>query len=394
MEMKDFIERYAIERKHTNSVKWDALEERYGDADLFPLWIEDMDFRVPEGITEALNERIQHGAYGYTFLSDEYFERYQQWMQTYFQFEVKREWLRFTTSVVQSMYHAINAFTQKNDSILILSPVYYPFFASIADTQRQLVDVGLRNENGRFSLDYDAIEAAIVREKVRLYIHCSPHNPIGRVWTHDEQARLFEICERHDVLIISDEIHQDFVYEGHTHIPSATVQQGKYRHRLITFNSATKTFNLAALMHSTVIICDEKLRAQYDAYITRIGHTEANIMGALATSAGYAYGREWLDAVKKVIQFNYNLLHDQLKRTFPEITIYPLEGTYLAFIDLNPVLKGACCHEWIQTQCGLAVGYGETFGEKYTGYIRINLATSPQNIEFAIQKLTAMKERL
>ena len=387
MNRDEFLERYSTERRDTHSVKWDALGQRYGQADLLPIWIADMDFKVADSITTALTERVQHGVYGYSVISDAYIDAYNHWMTSRFNFPIEREWLRYTPGVVQSIYNCIHAFTQKGDAILIQSPVYTPFFSAIKETERCLVDVALLHEDGRYSIDFVAFEEAIVAHQVTAYIHCSPHNPVGRVWTEEEQLRLLEICERYDVLLISDEIHQDFAYGSHRQIPSATLADGKYRHRIVTLNSATKTFNIASLTHSTIILTDDKLRQQYDETVMKYHHADANLMGVIATQAGFEGGSEWLSALHDVILYNYDLLQNKLKATLPEIEISELEGTYLVFINLNPILKGRSPRQFVQNLCQLAVGYGETFGKSYRGYIRVNLATHPRNIEEVIQRI-------
>ena len=386
MEIEEFVEKYYVERQHTNSLKWDLLEERFGQADLLPLWVADMDFKVSQAITKTLKDRILHGVYGYTFAGKSYYQAYNSWMETYFSFPIKEEWVRFSTGAVQAIYHLLYTFTDENDSVIIQSPVYYPFNDAIKDTNRRLVNVDLVNNDGYFTIDFERFEQAIIDQSVRLYIHCSPHNPVGRVWTEEEQAKLFAICQKHNVLIISDEIHQDFTFERE-HIPAANVSEGVHRPRVITVNSASKSFNIAGLTHCNIVITDDGLRQKYDDFANSMIKTEVNIMGLFATEAAYVDGMDWMASLKNVIYHNYEIVRDYFTKFAPEITVSPLEGTYLVFVDLRKVVKSDEMVEFIQEKCGLAVDYGEWFGEGYEGFIRLNLATKPENIEKAVQTI-------
>lgn len=387
MDKQTFLENYYTDRLNTRSVKWDLVDSKFGNDNLLPMWVADMDFKVSDAITAELLKRIEHGVYGYSFTGDDYFHAFDEWMTEHFNFKLEKEWIRYTPGIVQALYHLLYAFTDENDAVLILTPVYYPFHDAVKDTKRHLITLDLDNKDCHFSIDFEALEKKIIAEHVKMYIHCSPHNPAGRVWTEEEQNRLFAICEKHDVLIISDEIHQDFTFGDAKHIPSATVSDGRFRNRIVTTNSASKTFNLAALTHAHIIITDEILRKCYDDYGQTIIKSEANLMGVLATEAGYREGHEWLEALKNVIADNYHYAAGALQVAFPEIKVAPLQGTYLMFIDLNAVLKGMNTTEFMQKKCGVAIDYGEWFGESYHGYIRVNLATKPELVEQTIETI-------
>lgn len=394
MDTATFIERYYTDRKGTNSLKWDLVDQRFEGENLLPLWVADMDFKVADAITEAFKERLDHGVYGYSLVPDSYFVAYSSWMKKRFNFEIDQEWLRFTPGIVQALYYFMHVYTKPNDAVVILTPVYYPFHNAVRDTGRQLITVDLVNEENVFSIDFDAFEEAIIANDARVFIHCSPHNPTGRVWSEDEQMRLFEICEKHDVLIISDEIHQDFTYDDSRHIPSARVADGKYSDRIITANSASKSFNLAALGHSNILIPNADLRQAYDSFAATMIQTEANLFGVIATEAGYTDGAEWLESVKEIISDNYIQAKMKLQAAFPEITISPLQGTYLMFIDLNPILKGNDIIDFMQNSCGVAIDYGEWFGQDYEGYIRMNLATKFELVEQAVDAIIREAKKL
>lgn len=386
MTIEEFVNEYYIDRRDTQSLKWDLLQERFGQADLLPLWVADMDFKVSPAITQALADRVQHAVYGYSYADSTYYQALSQWLSQHYHFDIEKDWVRFSTGVVQAIYHLIHAYTERNDAVIIQTPVYYPFANAVRDSGRQLVNVDLRNDNGYFTIDYDRFEEAIVQHQVKLYLHCSPHNPVGRVWAEEESVRLLEICRKHKVLVISDEIHQDFTY-GQQHIPTAILKDGKYKDQTITLNSASKSFNIAGLTHCHIIISEPSLRQQYDTFAKTIIQTEVNLMGMLATEAAFQAGQAWLDGVKEVIYHNYQALLAAFQERAPEVIVSPLEGSYLVFIDLRPVLEPSEVKSFIQGRCGLAVDYGEWFGENYVGFLRLNLATKPDLIQQAVNKI-------
>ena len=270
---------------------------------------------------------------------------------------------------------------------MILTPVYYPFHNVVTNNERRLVTVDLDYENGYFTMNYEAIEKAIVENQVKMFIQCSPHNPAGRVWTEEELDRVLAVCRKHQVLVVSDEIHQDLVLEGHTFVPAAAVSGGKYRDIVVTLSSATKTFNLATLLHSHIVITDEALRKVYDRFASGLNRTEVSVMGMTATQAGYEHGGEWLENVLEVIQDNYRYLKEELGKHLPEVTVCALEGSYLVLLGLRKLIGTGSAQEFVQKKCRLAVDYGEWFGESFAGFIRLNLATDPAFVRTAVENL-------
>ena len=385
--VKEFVEKYYVERRNTNSLKWDALKERFGDSELLALWVADMEFKTPECIREALIERVDHGVFGYTKLPESYYDEYKSWHMKKYNIDIEKKWIRFAPGIVQAILWVIQAYTKKDDAVIIMPPVYYPFANSIRNSGRKLVESPLLEDNGVFKIDYDTFEKQIRENDVRLYIHCSPHNPVGRVWTLEEQKKVFEICERYDVLVLSDEIHQDFTYGDNKQISALDVDGGRYNKRLIVANSGSKTFNLASLVHSTLLIPDEDVRKGFDKFSKENLGAEPSLLGQIALEAGYREGHEWLEGLKETIVFNYNLLCEELAKNAPEIKVYPLEGTYLVFLNVEKVLNGKTTKQFIQDECGLAIDFGDWFGKGYKNYVRINLATSPDNIRKAIERI-------
>ncbi len=374
------------ERKNTGSMKWDGCKEKFGEENLLPLWVADMDFEVPSCVREALMKYINLGVFGYYQPPKEYEEAFIHWEETYHNYKVSRDWIRFSPGVVPAFNWLIHILTKENDSVIIMPPVYYPFRDAIVNNHRTLVESPLlRTENG-YVIDYEDFEEKIKTNDVKVFIFCSPHNPVGRVWKREEIQRVMDICKKYHVYVISDEIHQDIIMKGYEQIPVATT--GDYDEILVTLTAATKTFNLAACQNSILIIPDEKLRGMYDEYLGRLRIKGGNAFGYIAVQSAYEHGREWFEEVLAVIESNYHLLRKRMEEELPEAWISNLEGTYLMWIDLSNYLKREKIEQVLQNQCGLAVDYGAWFcGNGHEGFIRVNLATKPENIEMAAQKL-------
>lgn len=386
MNVTEFCEKYGADRMGTNSMKWDALDKEYGDPDLISMWVADMDFKVPECVTEALKQRVEHGVFGYSYVPDSYYEAVIDWEKKHHGYEIQKDWIRISPGVVSALYWMIHMYTQPEDGVIILTPVYYPFHNCVKDTGRKLVTCDLNYDKGVFTIDYEAFEQKLVEHDVKLFIQSSPHNPAGRVWTEEEQDRLLGICAKHHVLVLSDEIHQDLVYGGSRHIPAATVSGGKYADIVITAFAASKTFNLAACQISTIVISDEKRRQQWDHYINVYCRASANVFGVTAVEAALRGGEAWYESLKETIYSNYQILVEGMKE-FPEAYVVPLEGTYLAFLDLRGYIPLDRIKEFTQDRCRLAVDYGEWFGENWKGFIRLNLGTRPELVKQAVENI-------
>ncbi|MEI0611919.1 MalY/PatB family protein [Brachyspira pilosicoli] len=388
MKMEDFIKKYAVNRKNTNSLKWDALDVRFGDPDLTAMWVADMEFKTPEAVREALVNRVEHGVFGYTYAWDSYFEAFFNWQKSRYNIDLKKEWISFSTGVVISIYWLVNAFTKVNDSVLILTPVYYPFHNAVKDNNRKLVKCHLKNTNGEYTIDYKKLEEDIVKNDAKLVIFCNPHNPAGRVWKKEELEKAFSIFRKHNLYIISDEIHQDINLGINPFVSALTLDnKNDFIDKLIVLTSASKTFNLACLLNSHIIIPDDNLRKIYSNYIKTVNQTEINILGMIATEAAYRNGSDWLDGLLKVIKYNYEYLKEELNSKIPEIILTPLEGTYLSFLDLKNVVSEDRVKEFIQDDCRLAIDFGEWFGEQCKSFVRINLATEHKYVEFAVKNM-------
>lgn len=376
------------DRYDTDSEKWDGLSAVFGERNLLPLWVADMDFRSPRPVREALKTAAENGVFGYYIPPKSYGESFIRWEKERHGYVVKEDWVRTADSVVSGIHQLIFALTGEGDGIMTLTPVYRPLFGAIEKTGRTPVISELSEENGLYRLNFDDMERKIAANHIKMLIFCSPHNPVGRVWRKEELARIVEICKNHNMIIVSDEIHQDIVAKDQRHIPLATV--GNYSQRVITVTSASKTFNLAGLKNAFLIIEDPLFRQKHKAFCEKIGLHEGNTFGYLAVTEAYNKGEPWLHTVLAIIERNYALLQEALL-PFPNIILSPLEGTYLAWLDLKKVVSPENLRSFVQKEAGLAVSYGNWFfqeGREDT-HIRLNLAAPTETVEKALAKLTA-----
>lgn len=374
------------ERKNTDCEKWDGLREQYGREDLLPVWVADMDFEAPKCVKRALKDAVDRNVYGYYRVPDSYYEAIMDWEKKYQGYEIKREWIRFIPGVVPAIYWLVQKWAKSGESVCVMPPVYYPFLNSIKETGRKLVECPLVHKSGRYEMNLELFERQIQEEDVKVFILCSPHNPVGRVWKREELKAVLDICKKHHVYVIADEIHQDIVVNGNQKITAATV--GDYNEILVTLTSASKSFNLAGFQNAYIIIPDEKIREEYDELARYAHFTEGSMLSYIAVRAAYTEGREWLESVLDKIEENYHILKRELEEKLPEAVLTPLEGTYLAWVDLSAYIEPERTVEVILDQCHLAVDFGEWFGGKeYQSFVRINLATSSENVQEVVKRL-------
>lgn len=375
-----------LDRRNTNCNKWDILQEKFGAPDLLAMWVADMDFQVPECVREALHKYVDFGAIGYYKVPDSYYEAFINWEEKHHGFKVEKEWIRFSPGVVAAFNWIVQMMTQPEDAIIVMTPVYYPFFGAVENNGRKLIVSELLNSEGKYTIDFEDFEKKIVENDVKLFIMCSPHNPVGRVWTREELEKVFDICNRHDVFVIADEIHQDLLYGNHHNVPSYSVN--KRWDKMIAITAPSKTFNLAGGQNSIVMIADEELREKWDKYVTSIRVIGGNAFGYVAAEAAYAGGEEWWISVRERIYENYLHLKETLNEQLPNAVVSPLEGTYLVWVDLRKCAKPEEVEKIVLEKCKLAVDFGDWFGgDSFKGFIRINLATSLENVQVAAKAL-------
>lgn len=379
------------DRFGTDCNKWDGCEEKFGDENLLPLWVADMDFEAPPCVKQALKEYVDFGVFGYYQIPNRYYEAFINWEKTYHDYDVKKEWIRFAPGVVPAFNWLIHILTNERDGVLITPPVYYPFKDAVVNNNRTLVESPLMRLEDHYELDYEDFERKIKEQNVKLFIFCTPHNPVGRVWKRDEIVKALDICKKYGVYVIADEIHQDIIMDGYQKVTAAAT--GNYDEIMVTLTAATKTFNLAGCQNSIVVIPNESLRKRYDDYLTRLRITGGNAFGYIAVQSAYEGGRKWLDEVLNIIEENYHLMKSILEEKLPKVWIPKLEGTYLMWIDLGAYVSADEIESVIQKDCGLAVDYGSWFGgEAYGTFIRVNLATREENIRLAAEKIVEALE--
>ena len=382
------------DRTKANSRKFSGLKDKFGRDDLIPLWIADMDFEVPKCVQEGLKEYIDFGVFGYYDPTDEYFNAIINWEEKYQNYKIKKEWIRYAPGVVPAFNWLIHNLTKENDSVIIMAPVYYPFGEAIVNNNRKLVESHLIRTENSYEIDFEDFERKIIDNDVKLFIFCNPHNPVGRVWKEEEIKKTLDICKKHHVYVIADEIHQDLIMKGYKKVTAATV--GDYDDMLITLTAATKTFNLASVQNAILIIPDEKLRQMYDDYLVKLRITIGNAFGYISVQSAYKYGRPWLEDLLELVESNYRLMKDLLQAELPDVWIPELQATYLMWIDLGKYLQADEVENVVLSECKLAVDFGSWFGgEQYAGCIRINLATSEDVIRQAAENIiSTLKKRM
>ena len=371
------------ERIGTSCMKWDGLKAEFGEDGLLPMWVADMDIRVPKAVRETVHRLADHGVFGYCEVPDSYYKSFIDWETRRHGFTPKKEHIRFMPGIVAGLFWCVNIYTQPDDSCIILTPSYFPFINSVRNNGRKLICSELVCNNGVYSIDFDDFEKKVRDNDVKLFFLCSPHNPSSRVWTTDELTRLIEICRKYNVLVVSDEIHHDLVTGSRIHHPTATVTDYP---RLITLMSASKTFNLASCQNSFAIIPDDELRGKFDDFTKKNCVYKGNKFGYAMSEAALTHGEPWLNSVLKNIRANFEYIVKTFAEKAPEITVTELEGTYLCWIDMGAYVPHEKLHEFVQEKCRLAVDYGEWFYPDETSdtHIRLNLACSPDIVREAI----------
>ena len=376
-----------IERDHTNCLKYDFRVARGMPADILPLWVADMDFQISSYIQDAIEKQVRHGIYGYSEAGKDYFEAVSSWLKQQHGWVVQPQWLVKTPGVVFALAMAVKAFTNVGDGALIQKPVYYPFSGVILDNKRKVVDNTLTlGEDGRYHIDFEDFEEKVVNEDVKLFFLCNPHNPVGRVWEREELERLGDICYRHNVIVVSDEIHSDFVWKG-KHQVFADLKE-EYREISVTCTAPSKTFNIAGLQVSNIFIPNTRLRHQFKRQLDASGYSQLNAVGIVACEAAYRDGREWYDGVCSYIKENIEYVGKYLEENIPGVKLLKPEGTYLLWLDFRELhLSDTALEDLIIKKAGLWLDSGAIFGDAGKGFQRINAACPREILEKALNKL-------
>lgn len=375
-----------IDRRHTHSLKWDRCGTAFGLDDVIPLWVADMDFAAPPAVVEAVERRAAHGAYGYASVPESFWESALGWLRRRHAWEVDRRWLGRAPGVVPALSLCVNAYTQPGDSIIVQTPVYYPFFRAVEKNGRRLVRNPLVADGQTYRMDLVDFERKI-DDRTRLVILCSPHNPVGRVWRREELEAFADICVRRALYVVSDEIHMDLTLPGFTHVPLATISPA-IADRTVTCVAPSKTFNTAGLSMSLIVASNTGLLARYTAEFEAAGLIIASLFGAVALEAAYRHGDEWLDQLREYLAANVDFTDRFLRERLPELRFIRPEGTYLALIDCRRLGMGQkALDEFFLRTARVYFDSGPWFGEETEGFVRINLACPRQTLTAALERI-------
>lgn len=375
-----------IERQNTSSFKWDCNTELFGREDILPMWVADMDFKMMPEIADALRERVNHGVLGYTDKKDPFYEALIGWEERRHGWKIEKDWLKTSPGVVSGISMAIQAFTHPGDKVIIQPPVYYPFSLSIVNNGRYVVENPLIYENGTYKMDFEDLEKKFDC-KTKLLILCNPHNPVGRVWGREELEKLAEICLKHKVTIISDEIHCDLVYSEGRHIPFATLSD-KVAQNTVTFIAPSKTFNLAGLQTSAVIIPNESLRRDFCNVLDSFSLSITNVFGVIAFQTAYNKGDEWVDELIKYLEGNRDYLVEFMEKRIPKLKTIKTEGTYLAWIDCSGLkMSKEELRDFMINRAKLGLDDGYMFGKQGEQFQRINFGCPRSILKEALERL-------
>ena len=394
-----------INRKGTNSVKWEFIkrggsllhreepDDPSSGTRLLPMWVADMDFPCPEPVVEALVARAQHRLFGYTSPTDSYYNAIVNWMKKRHGWEIEPEWICTTPGVVPALNMLVKTYISPGHKVLIQTPVYYPFYKAVENSDGILVTNPLIYENGRYSMDFEDLEEKTKDSQVKMAILCSPHNPVGRVWTRDELLRFGEICLKNNVLVVSDEIHGDLILEGYVFTPFAGISEA-FAQSSITCNAPSKTFNLAGLKTSNIIISDEQLRTRFKKTLGRTALGGVGAFGVVALEAAYNHGEEWLSQVLDYIMDNFRYLEKYIAEQLPQIKVVPLEGTYLVWLDCRSLGLGKLELEQLMLEeAKVYLDEGYIFGTEGEGFERVNLACPRSVLVEALERIRNVLEQ-
>jgi len=378
-----------IDRTNYHSVKWDELKIKFGDIpeDVLPMWIADMEFRSPQPVIEAIKKANEHGIYGYTSRPDSYYQAIIDWMEKRHNWKIKKDWLAFSPGVVPALSFIIRAFCQPGDKVVVQPPVYYPFFRVIENNGCHVVNNPLKLSNKKYFIDWEDLERKVDDTRVKLLILCSPHNPVGRVWQKEELIILGEICLKHNIIVVSDEIHADILFKGYKHTPFASISPA-FAHHSITCTAPSKTFNLAGLQTSSIIIPNKKYYKIYENILDSLALNENNVFGLVALETAYRDGEEWLEQLLSYLNENLKFLMKYFKERIPKIKVIKPEGTYLIWLDCRQLeLSAKDLNNLMIKKARVALDDGCWFGAEGKGFMRINIACPRSFLEEGLKRI-------
>ncbi|WP_034750959.1 MalY/PatB family protein [Halalkalibacter wakoensis] len=377
-----------IERRGTNSMKWDMTMQRFGGENLLPMWVADMDFRAPQEVLDALHATVEHGIFGYPAHSKTVDQAVQSWLKRRYNWEVDQNTFIYTSGIVPTISYIIQAFTEPGDEVIIQTPVYYPFYDVVKKNNRELIKNPLEFDGDHYDFDLQHLES-VITEKTKMLVLCHPHNPVGRVWKRDELEQLAAICQKHDLLVVSDEIHADLLFKGQKHIPFASISEDA-SNRTFTCLAPSKTFNLAGIQTSYVVVENESLRLRLQNHLANSFANSVNSFAEVATEAAYNYGEPWLEELMEYVQDNFEFVKEYVSSHMPKLRVMDSEGTYLLWLECsNLPLSAAERKKWLVEEAKVALNHGPIFGEEGKAFERINLACPREILK---QGLIQLKE--
>ncbi len=372
-----------IDRKGTASVKYDVLDDMFGADDIIPMWIADMDFKTPDFIMDAVRKRAEHEILGYGMRPKSYYDSIINWIQRKHQWNIKQEWIEFSPGIVPAINISILAYTQPKDKIVIQPPVYYPFFSAINDNDRELIENPLKLENGRYHIDFEDLENKL--KDAKMLIISNPHNPGGIVWTKDELQKMGELAIKHNVIVLSDEIHCDLVFKPHKYTPLASISE-EIANNTVSFTAPTKTFNMAGLATSSAIIPNEELRLKYNKILETLHIGMGNVFGTAASEEAYNKGDEWLEQLLDYVSENIKFSEEYINKNIPQIKYIHPEGTYLLWIDCS-ALNVPDINKFMVEKARVGLNEGKIFGTGGEKFMRINLACPKSVVKTALERI-------
>jgi len=375
-----------IDRKNTSCVKWDFAEQYFEAKDILPMWVADMDFKTPDFIVDAIKKRAAHEIYGYTVRPESYYSSMINWIDKKHQWKIEKDWIIFSPGIVPAVNMAVMAYTNPGDKIIVQPPVYFPFFSAVKDNGRQLVYNQLQLENGRYNMDFQDLEKKI-DNRTKMIIISNPHNPGGSAWTKDELTKLGEICIKHHIILISDEIHSDLVIPPFKHTAAANISE-EIANVTISMMAPSKTFNLAGMASSSVIISNPKLRNDFQVFLDRVHVGMGNLFGMVASEAAYTHGKEWLDQMLHYVKGNLDYVEKYIKEKMPQIKMMRPEATYMIWLDFRSLgLSNENLKAFVLQKAKLGLNDGPVFGPGGEGFQRMNLACPTSIVEEGMLRL-------
>ncbi len=375
-----------VDRQGTSCVKYDLRSEVFGNNNVIPMWVADMDFRTPPFIIEAIRKRLDHEILGYTLRRDEYFESFVEWVQRRYSWTISREWITFSPGIVPALNICTLAYTRPGDSIIVQPPVYFPFFTAVKDHGRKILFNRLKEENEYYTFDFEDLEKK-AKKGAKMLILSNPHNPVGRAWKKEELIELADICRRYNILIISDEIHSDLVLPGYKHIPLASLSE-EISSITISCMAPSKTFNLAGLATSSVIISDKEIREKFNRQIESLHISGGNIFGTEASIAAYRKGEEWLDQLLNYLQGNIDYVLESLNHSETGIIPVRPEATYMIWLNCRALgLEPKALNDFFINKAGLGMNEGSMFGPGGDGFMRMNIACPKSTVMKALENI-------